>query len=943
MATIPTILARRSLDVAGAIQVPTGSPVGAALEQGGAKLASVANAMRERQERNDRFNALLGLDELKANLDGDFDKTLQENKSPDGSGIHDNYIGTLDKKSQEWIATQPESMRPELTSRLSAMRARESVRAAKAEAGINENFHVKGIEGRLEAAQNDLMKNPGNLDKWKRDIDELAEAGNISPDKKLAIKEKTKERLAIAAFYGAPTREKLDRAASWGLTKGGLDAAVDKIIGVESGGKADAKNPSSSATGAGQFIEETWIDVLGRNNPALVAGKSRGQVLAMRNDPVLSREVTKAYALENAEHLKRAGAPVTAGNVYLAHFLGPQGAAKALTSSPDTPISKIVGGDAVAANRSILAGKTVGEVAAWAEKKMGGEATRPALATADPRDKDIPMQTRIQLAGLAEREAREQEVSDARARTAELIGQRNQLQRQLQDGQAGHEEIQLAEQEGWLTDADEIQKFRNIIDQRNKGQEASIRFAQNIAPGNNYVWNPINKDDREAANAGFKNLGGDVAAVERIVEQTSIIPPDAALALRGALVSPNTQVVQGGLEMASKLMKSRPNIFAGVDGAQEIERQATMFTHLTDVRGFPVAKATEELIKREAPEYKQKVTARLRDEDVNQFVKKNIKDSDLRDAFDDSWFSGEPKLGFKPEMAKEALAQYEEAAREAFLETGDSDLAKSVALKEIKKTWGVSRINGDATIMKFPPEIAAAYRGVKPENFAKLYTDQLAAEVKFNTGDDLDRSTLKLTPTNQTIDQMARGEPPQYIVTYVNKDKGTIEKINQPFYADPDRMVNAQRAVLQGRYDETLKTKQENTAAAAVRAQEPQQQGGVVNTESLAAIADALANPRIDKGNRKPKAESRLLGAIRDYIASGDTTEAGVPPAFPPGAPPTRENIEASRRATVVPEADRRIEIERDATGRATKARVGTRRLNLLRDEKGRFTGLEEE
>ena len=38
-----------------------------------------------------------------------------------------------------------------------------------------------------------------------------------------------------------------------------VDRLTDKIVHVESGGSATAKNPLSSATGAGQFIKSTWL------------------------------------------------------------------------------------------------------------------------------------------------------------------------------------------------------------------------------------------------------------------------------------------------------------------------------------------------------------------------------------------------------------------------------------------------------------------------------------------------------------------------------------------------------------------------------------------------------------------------------------------------------------------------------------------------------------
>ncbi|TIM61659.1 MAG: M23 family metallopeptidase, partial [Mesorhizobium sp.] len=41
-----------------------------------------------------------------------------------------------------------------------------------------------------------------------------------------------------------------------------VETLTERIVQVESGGKARAKNPLSSATGAGQFITKTWIRMM---------------------------------------------------------------------------------------------------------------------------------------------------------------------------------------------------------------------------------------------------------------------------------------------------------------------------------------------------------------------------------------------------------------------------------------------------------------------------------------------------------------------------------------------------------------------------------------------------------------------------------------------------------------------------------------------------------
>ena len=159
--------------------------------------------------------------------------------------------------------------------------------------------------------------------------------------------------------------------------------SVDRIISAESGGNAYAKNPRSSATGAGQFIDSTWLNTIGKYRPDLVQGLDRNQILALRTDPILSKEMTGYYAKENQGLLSSAGVPVNDGTTYLAHFAGPQGAIKVLQADPTAPVGGILGDKVVAAN-PFLANMTAGDLAAWANKKMGASAA-PAVQQVMPQ------------------------------------------------------------------------------------------------------------------------------------------------------------------------------------------------------------------------------------------------------------------------------------------------------------------------------------------------------------------------------------------------------------------------------------------------------------------------------------------------------------------------------------------------------------------------------
>ncbi|MBX5001890.1 hypothetical protein HJB72_28620 [Rhizobium lentis] len=157
--------------------------------------------------------------------------------------------------------------------------------------------------------------------------------------------------------------------AAIGSANGGN--VVDKIIGVESGGNASAQNPNSSAAGLGQFINSTWLSMVRKYRPDVAAGKSAQELLALKTDPSLGREMTARYTEENSQFLRNQGIQPTDGNVYLAHFLGPRGAAQVLKANPNASVASIIGQDAVDAN-SFLQGKTVADLIAWSDRKMGG-------------------------------------------------------------------------------------------------------------------------------------------------------------------------------------------------------------------------------------------------------------------------------------------------------------------------------------------------------------------------------------------------------------------------------------------------------------------------------------------------------------------------------------------------------------------------------------------
>jgi hypothetical protein len=156
------------------------------------------------------------------------------------------------------------------------------------------------------------------------------------------------------------------------------DALARRIVTVESGGDASARNPLSSATGAGQFLAGTWLDMIRAYRPDL-SDRDEDEILDLRRDPDLSREMVARFAEENAAVLVRRCLPVTPGTLYLSHFAGGAGAV-AVLSAPEQADAATTMAEADATGRTtrdmivtanpFLARFTVADLRRWADRKM---------------------------------------------------------------------------------------------------------------------------------------------------------------------------------------------------------------------------------------------------------------------------------------------------------------------------------------------------------------------------------------------------------------------------------------------------------------------------------------------------------------------------------------------------------------------------------------------
>jgi hypothetical protein len=162
-----------------------------------------------------------------------------------------------------------------------------------------------------------------------------------------------------------------------------IDAAIRRNEGT-------ARNPASSAVGPYQFIDSTFVDQFRRSFPDVARNLPPEQILTFRGAQTpdgrrVEDVMGPALTTQNQQALVQAGFAPTAGNTYLAHFLGSGGARAVLRADPNTPISQLVSREAIAANPTILGvpGVTAGQIVQWANNTidMGPRDARRALTT----------------------------------------------------------------------------------------------------------------------------------------------------------------------------------------------------------------------------------------------------------------------------------------------------------------------------------------------------------------------------------------------------------------------------------------------------------------------------------------------------------------------------------------------------------------------------------
>jgi hypothetical protein len=193
----------------------------------------------------------------------------------------------------------------------------------------------------------------------------------------------------------------------------------------ESSLKPAAQSATSSATGLFQFIEQTWLGLVKDHGAAhglsaaanaitkgadgrYRAGSEKDAILALRKDPNIAALMAGEHARQTSATLQSVlGRPPCGGELYAAHFLGPESACKLIKLAENNPGVSAASQfpAAAAANRSVFyrpdgSARSVREVYDWSLRQPGAAdtlrlpASQPAETVVMPQSPAVMMAAR---------------------------------------------------------------------------------------------------------------------------------------------------------------------------------------------------------------------------------------------------------------------------------------------------------------------------------------------------------------------------------------------------------------------------------------------------------------------------------------------------------------------------------------------------------------------
>lgn len=590
-----------------------------------------------------------------------------------------------------------------------------------------------------------------------------------------------------------------------GLT---ADTYAAKAVRVESGGRSNAANPNSTALGQHQFIKGTWLEMVGKMRAAGGAewanGLSESDLLELRTDPAISGQVFDFFTRQNEQVLSDNGLPINDTTRYMAHFFGAGGAVSVLSNDPSAALSDVVPAATITAN-PFLKNMTVQDAIDWAARKMTVKASDIAaqqVAVNQIPDREVRAMASRELAtALNSRRAIEnQSLLEYRSRVAQ-------------------KDPMLTEREVMTDHSLSDQAQKSIVSELQKLREDETTGANTIARLNdpNASFNVADTKERNALDQAYSLAAGDapplspdgLAAAGEIAVRTAYLPKASYSAVLGAITGSDPQSFATAAEFSNQVLSRQNAAFDRHTNEGLVKDRLADYSFYSQYYG--AQEAAQKVIDLHSPE------AVAKRKNLSAAAKEGAKD--LEPAQVKTHMEGVyDKVEIPTDIEGSVLADYKRLYTDAFVQTGDSELAKNRALTTMQRIWGPNAVTGDSRLMKYPPQNFYPSSASNPN----WMQEQIAADVNdFVFGDEatppggglsgvvtdalidiagganwVRPDNIRIMSDHVTRGEIAAGKSPSYTVIYAND--GQIEQIPGRYRFEPpneaDAELTAQRA-----------------------------------------------------------------------------------------------------------------------------------------------------
>lgn len=741
------------------------------------------------QESNSRFNGLYRMETDRTQRDAD------RNTSTHRDMLVNDYVNLYMQGDEEAAEAKLKEIEDVSSFRANAPYISET--PAEREQflrGTRAAAKVARLTQRMNASSGDSEVS----DELRAEMDAVLKDPDIDPD--------TRRKLDVVVT--GRLKGVMANAAVDGLTASGYEA---KVIRVESGGKANAKAATSSATGLHQFTDGTWLgmvkDLRAQGGAKWADGLSTSEILAARTNGAASSEVFQYFRQQNAAVLSRAGLPVTDATEYMAHFFGAGGAVTVLSADPGAMLKDVLPAATIKAN-PFLANMTAQDARNWAARKMTMKSSDIAL-----------QQSQLDLI----------EDTEVRAMASSALNDRYAIRKRMEDAASLPYQERIGAKDDTLTER-EISEDHNLSDamqgslikELREQRKDQIAVQETIGRLNDPTvqWNPYDSAARKDVNAAYKSVLGDedplspqgqVSAGE-IAVRTGFLPQRAFDSIRSAVNGKDPQALASAMEFTNQVISRQPNAVGMYVGKGEVLDALADYTFKS---GFMGAEQTAtEMIEARSPEA---VAKRKNLSEAAKTAAKGLKPADVTDFFSGRGVSVDLS---NADAEGAVMDEYDRLFRDAYVSTGDASLAKNRALTQMASVYGADEVTGSNRFMKFPPQ-----------NFYPMPAEEMRAQIEadvsgFAYGSDakdtfaftplakmltgekwVDANRITILSDERTRAEVSAGNSPSYQVMYTDDD-GALQMINQRYTFDPSGYQAKQRQEAKGE----MKTLQEGQA-----------------------------------------------------------------------------------------------------------------------------------